>query len=240
MATWRRRTEDDQGQGGEVRRPPVHRHQGQGAARLGAVEDVRRGQVRGRPCVRRLVDRRLEGHPGLRHAADAGPGHRGARPVRRRDDDEHHLRRDRAVGRQGLRARPALAREARRGLPQVLGHRRRRLLRSGARVLHLRRGRVVGRHVGQLLQGVLVRGRVVDRGEVRGRQHGPSPDGEGRLLPRPAGRLAAGHPLGDVPRARVDGRRGRGAPPRGRERGPVRDRHEVRVAGEARRLGARS
>ena len=34
-------------------------------------------------------------------------------------DAAHHLRRDRAVGRQGLRARPALARQARRGLPQV-------------------------------------------------------------------------------------------------------------------------
>ena len=34
------------------------------------------GQVRARPRVRRLVDRRLEGHPGLRHAADAGPGDR--------------------------------------------------------------------------------------------------------------------------------------------------------------------
>ena len=40
----------------------------------------------------------------------------------------------------------------------------------------------------------------------------------------------------DLPRARADGRRGRGAPPRGRERGPVRDRHEVRAAGAARRL----
>jgi glutamine synthetase len=34
----------------------------------------------------------------------------------------------------------------------------------------------------------------------------------------------------------ADGRRGRGAPPRGRERGPVRDRHQVRAAGAARRL----
>ena len=38
------------------------------------------------PRVRRLVDRRLEGHPGLRHAADARPGDRAHRPVHRRAD----------------------------------------------------------------------------------------------------------------------------------------------------------
>src|SRR2546430_7068796 len=38
-----------------------------------------------------------------------------------------------------LRARPALARQARGGLPQVHRHRRQRALRAGERVLHLRR-----------------------------------------------------------------------------------------------------
>jgi glutamine synthetase len=38
------------------------------------------GQIRVRPRLRRLVDRRLEGHPGLRHAAHAGSGHRGVDP----------------------------------------------------------------------------------------------------------------------------------------------------------------
>ena len=202
------------------------------------VEGVRRRQVRGRPRVRRLVDRRLEGHPGLRHAADAGSRHREHRSVHGRDDAAHHLRRDRAVRRQGLRARPALARQARRGVSQVDRHRRRRVLRPRARVLHLRRGRVVGRHVGQLLQDLLERGGVVDGREVRGRQHGPPPDGQGRLLPGAAGRFAAGHPLGDVPGDGADGRRGRSASPRSRERGPVRDRHQVRAAGAARRLAA--
>ena len=41
------------------------------------------------------------------------------RSVHGRDHAQHHLRRRRAVGRQGLRARSALAREARRGVPQV-------------------------------------------------------------------------------------------------------------------------
>ena len=74
--------------------------------------------------------------------------------------------------------------------------------------------------------------------EVRRRQHGPPADGQGRLLPGAAGRFAAGHPLGDVPRARADGRRSRSASPRSRQRRPVRNRHQVRVAGEARRLAA--
>ena len=72
------------------------------------------------PCLRRLVDRRLEGHRSLRHAADAGPEHRQHRPVLRRADADPHLRRARAGRRQALRARPALAGQARRGLPQGL------------------------------------------------------------------------------------------------------------------------
>ena len=53
---------------------------------------------------------------------------------------DHHLRRDRALDGQGLRARPALAREARRGLPEIARARRHRVLRPRARVLHLRLG----------------------------------------------------------------------------------------------------
>ena len=37
---------------------------------------LRRRQVRLGHAVRRFVDRRLEGHRGIRHAADAGPQHR--------------------------------------------------------------------------------------------------------------------------------------------------------------------
>ena len=79
---------------------------------------------------------------------------------------------------------------------------------------------------------------VVLRRQVRRRQPRPSPAGEGRLLPGAAGRFAAGHPLGDVPRARGAGRRGRSASPRSRRARPVRDRHQVQHAGEARRLAA--
>ena len=52
---------------------------------------------------------------------------------------EHPLRHHRAVDDAGLRARSALGREARRGLHALDRHRRRGVLRSRERVLHLRR-----------------------------------------------------------------------------------------------------
>ena len=113
---------------------------------------LRRRQVHVRPRLRRLLDRRLEGHRGLGHAADARPEHRQHRPVLRRADADPHLRRDRAGRRQALRARSALARQARRGLPEVVGPRRHRLLRPRARVLRLRQRALGRRHVGLLLE----------------------------------------------------------------------------------------
>ena len=216
----RRRAEDDQGQRGQVRRPPLHGYPRQGAARHRArARSSTQRQVRVGPCVRRLVDRRLEGHPGLRHAADAGSRDREHRSVHGRDDAAHHVRRDRAVGRQGLRARSALARQARRGVPEVVRAGRHRVLRSRARVLHLRRGRVDRSTCRAATCKIFSsEAAVVDGREVRRRQHGPSPAGEGRLLPGAAGRFAAGHPLGDVPGDGADGRRSRSASPRSRER----------------------
>ena len=63
--------------------------------------------------------------------------------------------------------------------------------------------------------------------EYRRRQHGASRAGQGRLFPGAADRFAAGHPQRDVARARGAGRRSRGVPPRSRNRGPVRNRHQV-------------
>ena len=61
---------------------------------------------------------------------------------------------------------------------------------------------------------------------------------KGGYFPGAAGRYAAGHPQRDVPRARAAGRRSRSASPRSGGRRPVRDRHQVRAAGAARRLDA--
>jgi len=72
---------------------------------------------------------------------------------------------------------------------------------------------------------------------VPGRQQGSSSRDQGRLLPRAASRCVPGHPFGDVPRLRGDGTQGRGAPSRGRDRRPGRDRHRGRHAGAEGRPG---
>ena len=61
------------------------------------------------PRLRRLVDRRLEGHRSLRHAADARPEHRQHRPVLRRD----HAVPDAATCSSRATARPTTATRAR-------------------------------------------------------------------------------------------------------------------------------
>ena len=76
---------------------------------------------------------------------------------------EHHLRRHRTRRRQGLRPRSAIHRQACRSLPEVDRHRRHRLLRSGTRVLHLRRCHLERRHVRLLRQDLLRRSAVVHR-----------------------------------------------------------------------------
>ena len=139
----------------------------------------------------------------------------------------------RAGRRQALRARPALARQARRGLHEGLGPRRRRLLRPGARVLHLRQRALAGRHVGLLLQDRVRRGRLEHGQGVRARQLGLPADRQGRLLPDAADRLDAGHALGDVPDPRVDGHPGRSPSPRGGDAGADGDRHQVLDAGRS-------
>src|ERR1700680_3655143 len=54
--SWRR-VQDNQGKRGQIRRPSLYRYQGQGTARHGSRESVRRGQVQGRTLLRRIVDR---------------------------------------------------------------------------------------------------------------------------------------------------------------------------------------
>jgi hypothetical protein len=70
------------GQRSQVRRLPLHRYARQGAARDGAGQPLSTRTSSQRARVRRLVDRRLEGHRGLRHAADAGSGTANMDPFR--------------------------------------------------------------------------------------------------------------------------------------------------------------
>jgi hypothetical protein len=73
-------------------------------------------------------------------------GHRGHGPVHGGTDPDPALRRGRALHHAGLRALPAFARQACRGLPQEHRRRRHRLLRPRGRVLHLRRRALGRRH----------------------------------------------------------------------------------------------
>ena len=60
-----------------------------------------------------------------------------------------------------------------------------RLLRSGTRILRVRRRDLEHRHVGHLRQDQVGRGLLVHRPGLRRRQHRPSSLGQGRLLPVP-------------------------------------------------------
>jgi glutamine synthetase len=122
--------------------------------------------------------------------------------------------------------------------PQVHRTRRHGVLRTGARVLHLRRGRVVRRHVGSYCKIFSSEAAWSSAEKFEGGNMGHRPTVKGGYFPVPPV-----DSLQDIRSAMclahgADGRRGRGASPRGRQRRPVRDRHQVRAAGQARRLAA--
>ena len=190
--------------------------------------------LRRRQDVRRLVDRRLEGHQRVRHDPDAAIATTAVLDVFT-EEPTLNIRCDviEPSTMQGYERDPRSAAKRAEAYHALDGHRRRGVLRSRERVLHLRRRALgVARCSGAFYAIDSYEGCVAERQGDRGRQHRPPPGHQGRLLPGAARRLAAGHPLGDVPRARGDGPRRRGAPPRGRDGRPVRDRREVRLARE--------
>ena len=164
------------------------------------VTHDRRGHVRRRPDVRRLLDRRLEGDQRVRHEPDAGPGHRLHRSVLRRDDAGAGLRRARADHRRALQPRSARHRQEGRGAGQVDGHRRHHLFRPGSRVLHVRRRQVFGRALQHRLQARLDRTADQLRHRLRGRQSRPPHRHQEGLFPGAAAGLRAGHALRDARR----------------------------------------
>ena len=102
----------------------VHRPAGHLAAHLASRSTPSTRGVRGGPRVRRLLDPRLPGDLGVGHGPDAGPGHRGDRPVPRAEDDVDHLQRLRPDHPRAVLARPALCGAEGRGLPARDRHRR--------------------------------------------------------------------------------------------------------------------
>jgi hypothetical protein len=128
--------------------------------------------------------------------------------------------------------------QARRGLHEEQRPGRHRLLRPGARVLHLRPGALERRHVGLLRQDRLRRGAWSTGKDFEGGNMGHRPAVKGGYFPVP--------PVDSFQDMRSEmclileqpGHPGRGAPPRGGQRRPERDRHQVQHAGPARRLAA--
>ena len=205
MTTASRRAEADQGQGSQVRRPALHRHARQGTARHRArrkqfdEDKFDDGQM--------FDGSSIAGWKGIQESdmlLMPDPDDRDHRSVLRRDDAASSRCDviEPADGKGYERDPRSLAKRAEAYLKST-GIGDTALLRPGDRVLHLRR-RATGRSTCRAASCKIDSERgAVDLGqEVRRRQHGPPSRRQGRLLPGAAGRLAAGHPLGDVPGAR--------------------------------------
>ena len=97
-----RHHEADQGQRRQIRRPALHRSEGQAAARHHGRRRGGRRHVCRRRHVRRLLDRWLEGHQRVRHGAHAGHRHGPYGSVLCAVDDGRALRHSRSGIRRGL------------------------------------------------------------------------------------------------------------------------------------------
>ena len=197
----------------------------------------RRGVLRQRSDVRRLVDPRLPGDQRVRHEADPGPVDRVPRPVPGREDAERQLQHRRPVHGRALQPRPAPGRPQGRGLPALDRHRRHRVLRARGRVLRLRRRPVRDEAERGLLPHRLHRGRLEHGPDRGGRQPGLQDAVQGRVLPGAAGRPLRRPARPDHPRAGRPRAQGRAGAPRGRHGRPGRDQLPVRHAAEQRRQG---
>ena len=196
-----------------------------------------RGDLRGRPRIRRQLDPRLAGDQRFRHARRARSGDCGDGSVHRGVDRLVHLQHRRSDHQGRIHARPAAHCPQGRSVSQVDRSRRRRLLRAGAGVLHPRR-RAVRHQPARIVLPRRLGRRSLELGPRRRTEPGLQASLQGRLLPRSADRFTAGHP----PRDGHDdgaGRHPRGeAAPRGGHRRSGRDRHAVPVAGEDGRRAA--
>ena len=165
------------------------------------VDDV---LLRRRQDVRRLVDRRLEGHQRVRHDADAGC-RRQRCSIRSSKRPTLILRCDvhRAVDDAGLRARPALAREAlpRRYLKST-GIADRALFGPENEFFIFDNVRYGTHHVrARSSRSTRSRRRGAPASNYEEGNNGAPSGRQGRLLPGAAGRFVPGPALGDVPGA---------------------------------------
>ena len=145
------RDEDEDG------RPQVLRPARLVAAHDPAGDGVRRVRVRRGARLRRLVDSRMAGDRGERHAPDAGSGLRDARPLRGGANPLPRLRDCRPAHGKAVRARPAPCRPPGGGASTRDRDRRHGPLRARVRVLRLRRRLVHARREPRRLRGRLDR-----------------------------------------------------------------------------------
>ena len=163
----------------------------------------RRGLLRRRADVRRLVDPRLPGHPRVGHEADPGPDDGLPRPVPHREDAQHQLLHRRPVHRRALQPRPAQHRRQGRGVPQE--HRASPTPRTSAprpsstssTTCASRPSRTPATTTSTPIEGAWNTGRVEEGGN-----RGYKTALQGRLLPGPAGRPLRRPARPDVARAR--------------------------------------
>ena len=191
-----------------------------------AADDRR---VRRGPRLRRVVDPRVPGDPGIGHDPDPRLRHRVHRPLPHPQDAGDQRLRPRPADRRVLQPRPALRRAQGGRAPAVHRPGRHLLHRARGRVLHLRRRALPpGR---QLVEppGRLGRGRL-EHGPRRAAQPRLQDPLQGGLLPPPARRPLPGPAHRDDAGARAGRHRGRAAAPRGRHRRAGRDRRALRRA----------
>ena len=211
------------GKRSQVRRLPFHRHPRQEQHVVRAGFPLRRRQVHVGSRLRRLLDRRLEGHRGVGHAADAGSEHRQHRPVLRRADPDPDLRRHRSTDGKAYERDPrSLVKRAeacRATIASGLGDTA--YFGPEPEVLRVRQRALERRHVGLLRQ---IRSPKPPGTPARttARQQLRLPPGPSRAATSgAAGRQARTCVPADVPDAfRIAGHPGGSAPPRGGQRRP--------------------
>ena len=226
--------------GVQIARSPVLRPAGTDAALLGSHVGADGVDLRGRDRLRRFVDPRVPGDPGVGHALGARSGHRVPGSVHAAHDAEHQLLREGPGDRRDVQPRPALHREEGRAVPEADRHRRHLVLGPGGRVLHLRLDPL--------------RPERSTRATTTSTPSRGSGTPDARTMPRPNLGYKPRYKEGYFPVPPIDklqdlrtemvleleqGRHpDRGAAPRSRHRRPGRDRHALRHAGEDRRQRA--
>ena len=211
------------------RRLPVLRPARPDAALLGPGARAHRGRLRGRLRLRRLVDPRLPGDPGVRHAPDPRPEHRRPRPVppaTRSTSTASCATRSPARATAATRATSPRRPRTTSSPPASPTRATSGPRRSSSSSTTCASPRTSTRRT----TTASTRSRASGTPRGRGAQPRLQAPLQGGLLPRPAHGPLPGPALRDDPHDGAPGHRDRDPAPRGRHRRPGRDRHALRHA----------